>query len=292
MVHEVLSRLVRWYLRNVPVTEGKRLLLSITEPLIIPNDPNQVSAMKYGFSLRLNLKNKEHLRMWLYGEHDERYEIRIVEKIIKKGDICLDIGANIGFYTCYFAALVGDKGKIVAFEPAAQTFKRLSENVKMNGFSNVKLINKGMGLGEMEAFLNYNESSFCEGTASIKFTDGRSIQERVKLSSLDRLLADGELSKPDFVKIDVEGFQREVFLGGKDFFQDNGPIIMVELKENDKEEMGGVEEIIRNYGFSIYEIQKHGLKECHDTVKAGKRNFILAKKSSHHYERLTGFILK
>ena len=85
MFNENLSKLVRGYLRNVPVTEGKKQLLSITMPFIIPDEKKQIARMKYDFRMNLNLKNKDHLRIWLYGEHDERYEIRMVGEIIKEG---------------------------------------------------------------------------------------------------------------------------------------------------------------------------------------------------------------
>jgi len=87
----LLNRFVRAYLRHFPVTEGKSLLLKATRTRIRPREAIQVSATKHAFSLRLNLDNPEHERIYFYGEHDERYEIALLRKLIKlEGIVFLD----------------------------------------------------------------------------------------------------------------------------------------------------------------------------------------------------------
>ena len=61
----------------------------------------------------------------IYGESDTK----IVKKLIKNGDVVLDIGANIGYYTLIFAKLVGNSGKVFAFEPEPENFKILQKNI-------------------------------------------------------------------------------------------------------------------------------------------------------------------
>src|SRR3990172_1012897 len=114
-----LNTLVRSYRRHCPVTEGKQRLLGWTRDYIMPDEPAVVFRTKHGFSLQANLRNPEHQRMYFYGEHDERYEINNLVRILQAGDCCWDIGANIGFYTCLFPTLVGDRGRVIAFEPVS-----------------------------------------------------------------------------------------------------------------------------------------------------------------------------
>lgn len=128
----VINQLVRGYLRRCPITEGKSLLLNLTKNWIIPEDPIVIFETKYPFQLKVNLVNPEHQYLYLYSTHDERYVAIKLPKIIKQGDICWDIGANIGFYTCLLASQVDNTGAVVAFEPAARTCGYLYENVSRN----------------------------------------------------------------------------------------------------------------------------------------------------------------
>ncbi|MCY4568767.1 MAG: FkbM family methyltransferase, partial [Candidatus Poribacteria bacterium] len=140
-----LNYLVRSYLRWCPITDGKRLLLNLTRDLITPEDPIAIFDSKYQFRLKANLANPEHQYLYFYGTHDERHVVTKLLKIIQPGDICWDIGANIGFYTCLLASRVKDAGVVVAFEPALRTCGYLRENVSLNRFENVTVVNKGLG---------------------------------------------------------------------------------------------------------------------------------------------------
>ncbi len=74
----------------------------------------------------------------------EDYETELFKKNIKPGVTVVDIGAHIGYYTVIAAQLVGDKGKVYAFEPDPRNFKLLQRNVEANGYSNVVLVNKAV----------------------------------------------------------------------------------------------------------------------------------------------------
>ena len=76
-------------------------------------------------SLRLSLKE--------YGKR----EMELVKKIVKKGVVIVDLGANIGFWTLVFAKIVGDEGHVFAFEPGPANFGILKKNVEINHFQNV-----------------------------------------------------------------------------------------------------------------------------------------------------------
>jgi FkbM family methyltransferase len=80
--------------------------------------------------------NKMYLNRSLGGD-PERMLTQIVEKEIKKGDIVLDIGAHIGYYTLIFAKLVGTEGRVYAFEPDPDNFAILNRNIEINGYSNI-----------------------------------------------------------------------------------------------------------------------------------------------------------
>ena len=282
-----LSYLVRTYLRWCPITDGKRLLLSLTRELITPEDPVTIFHSKYQFQLKVNLANPEHQYLYFYGTHDERHVVTKLLKIIQSGDICWDIGANIGFYTCLLASRVQEAGAVVAFEPALRTCGYLHENVSLNRFANVTVVNKGLGDKAEQRPLYYSEAALAEGTASLKYPNGRAASERVTLDTIDNLIR--ELPVPDFIKIDVEGYQLEVLRGGEHFLKTHAPLLMAELKdvgETNRALFTEIENYVADLGYQLYEIRKYSIRRCKKLSDSPKRNFFLVKKHSHAFSRI------
>lgn len=282
---KILNAIVRAYLSRFPVTEGKKHVLRWVKDRILPDEPVATFRTKHGFELRVNLGNAEHQRMYFYGEHDERYEVNNLKRIVRAGDTCWDIGANIGFYTCLFASLAGRSGRVVAFEPASVTASYLRKNLELNRFTadRVTVIKKAVGDGVYQKQLFFNVADMAEGTASLKSTQGGAT-ELVQIDTLDNLYP--TLPLPDLIKIDVEGYQFEVLAGGKKFFSTHHPMIMAELRDNDPDTVRRTQDYLRDLGYSFYEFNKHSLKTCTDITKSKKRNFFLAKRECPYFSRL------
>ena len=286
-----LNYLVRSYLRWCPITDGKRLLLKLTRDLITPDDPIAVFESKYGFRLKVNLTNPEHQYLYFYGTHDERHVVTKLLKIIQPGDVCWDIGANIGFYTCLLASRVEDAGTVVAFEPALRTCGYLHENVSLNRFTNVTVVNKGLGDRVEQRHLYYAEAGLAEGTASLKYPNGRAASERVTLDTIDNLIQ--ELPVPDFIKIDVEGYQLEVLRGGEHCLKTHAPLLMAELKdvgETNQTMFGEIENYVADLGYQLYEIKKYSIRRCKKLSDSPKRNFFLVKEHSRAFSRILSWL--
>ncbi len=282
-----LNRLVRGYLWWCPVTDGKRLLLNLTRDWITPEDRIVTFETKYPFRLKANLANPEHQYLYFYGTHDERYIVTKLRKLIKPGDICWDIGANIGFYTCLLASRVGDNGAVIAFEPASRTYGYLRENVSLNQFANVTVVNKGLGDKQEQRTLYYSEAGLAEGTASLKYADGRAASERVTLDTIDNLIR--ELPAPEFVKIDVEGYQLEVLRGGERFLKTHAPLLIAELKdvgETNRDIFEEIENYVTDLGYQLYKIRKHSIQRCKKLSDITERNFLLVKAHSRAFSRI------
>ena len=82
----------------------------------------------------------------MYGEWCQS-EVVLFSKVVKEGDVVIDVGANIGAFSIPLANLVGPKGAIVAFEPQRQLFQLLSANVALNELSNAFVYQKAVGEG-------------------------------------------------------------------------------------------------------------------------------------------------
>ena len=291
LAKRITNQLVRSYLQRCPITEGKSLLLNLTKDWIIPEDPIAIFETKYPFRLKANLANPEHQYLYFYGTHDERYVVTKLLKIIKPGDICWDIGANIGFYTCLLASQVENTGAVVAFEPAAHTCGYLHENISLNQFTNVTVVNKGIGDKAEQRNLYYSEAALTEGTASLKYTEGRAASESVTLDTIDHLIS--ALPPPNFIKIDVEGYQLEVLRGGASCLKTYAPLLMAELKdvgETNRGDFSEIEKHITDLGYSLYEIGKYSLKRCAHISDSRRRNFFLANENSSIFHRIVPFL--
>jgi len=92
---------------------------------------------------KMYLDVKDALRLSINGVY-EPFETELVRKEVKKGDVVLDIGANIGYYTLIFAKLVGQEGEVLAFEPDPNNFALLKKNIEINGYRNVSLLQKAV----------------------------------------------------------------------------------------------------------------------------------------------------
>ena len=74
----------------------------------------------------------------------EQFETEVFKKEIEKGDTVLDLGSHIGYYTLIAAELVGEKGKVFAFEPEPTNFVLLKKNIKINNYQNVIPVQKAV----------------------------------------------------------------------------------------------------------------------------------------------------
>ena len=139
----------------------------------------------------------------------EEFATEVIKQIIKEGAMVLDIGAYIGYYTLLFAKLVGNKGKVFAFEPSPDNFRILIDNVKVNNYANVEAIQKAAGFKEGKAILFLHD--FNTGRNRMALPYGQKSIE-VEVVNLDKYFID--YIKPfNFIKIDAEGMEYDILKG-------------------------------------------------------------------------------
>jgi FkbM family methyltransferase len=195
--------------------------------------PHVVSAQCCG--LKFNFSSLNVIGEELYANAFERQQRLVLDRVILPGSTVVDVGANLGFYTCLFAQRVGLRGRVIACEPTPATFRALQENLRRNGLDLIaECHNVALADHEGEApFHVYAEgadvyNSFAARSASSSRTAATCVQTRT--TTIDRLLEDEP--KDVFIKIDVEGFEYPVLKGGE-FMLRSGHVhgLMVELNE-------------------------------------------------------------
>ncbi len=129
----------------------------------------------------------------------------------KKNDVVWDVGANVGHYTKLFADITDSQGKVFAFEPSPQNYKRLALNLK--GVENVVLLPYGLGDKEETVAFKQGDDELGATSQVLDVTVSAGGHDQVEICCGDRLVGSGSAGLPNFVKIDVEGFELEVLTG-------------------------------------------------------------------------------
>lgn len=152
-------------------------------------------------------------------------EFDLAVDILKQGDWVLDIGANVGQYTLKFSSLVGDAGRVIAFEPVPDTLELLSANVCFAGARNVSLVNAaasestqvlGIDIPRLETGLdNYYMAHISDTQTDLN----------VLCLSIDSLNLPDKVS---LVKIDAEGHDFFVLQGMKNLLEQSRPVLFIE----------------------------------------------------------------
>ena len=198
-------------------------------------------------------------------------EYPILNKLINSGDVVVDIGANLGFFSMMLSKLVGEKGKVLSFEPSISIYNKLIENLKLNSITNVNPEN--CGLGQNDEILTLKRNKKYSGMSTLVLEqDNEIIEEQVKITSLDKYFYDKEI-KINLIKIDTEGFEPEVLIDAKKIINSYKPAIYIELgggkflKSSEK-----AIKILNDYGYKL-PIKENDL----ESIPAG-RNFVALPK--------------
>ena len=160
--------------------------------------------------------------------------INYVASTVKPGVVVLDIGAHIGIFAVPCAHRVGLTGRVIAFEPDPTNCESLRKNVELNGLSNVVIVEKAASSTTASAVLHLSANN--TGGHSLHAIPSDSLlyppatnhaSVAVLTVTVDGWLAEAGISKVDFVKIDVEGYESAVLQGMQHTLQDNLEIQVV-----------------------------------------------------------------
>jgi FkbM family methyltransferase len=167
-----------------------------------------------GITAEFCVHTPEELRM-LGKAESGHWEQDVLEFLVHKlsdGGVVYDIGSNIGLYAIFLAKAVGDKGQVIAFEPEAQSHRRLQENLELNALKNVRTFQVALGDYKGEAKLYFSDGDLLFANL-IRPRHKNITYQVVKVLEGDRLRETENLPCPRVVKIDVEGFEYAVMRG-------------------------------------------------------------------------------
>jgi FkbM family methyltransferase len=198
-----MRQLVQWLYR-----QARRLLLGTGIAGIYPFSSIKPALIRYckaaGYTRvhgnRMYLDPEDILELSVHGVY-EPAETRLVKHEVRKGDVVVDVGANIGYFTLLFAGLVGKQGKVFAFEPEDSNCALLTRNVTYNRYKNIVVERKAVSnlTGRIRLYVADNPVLHStidqEGEVRVCEVDGIRLDDYEMLRDMP----------VDFVKIDVEG---------------------------------------------------------------------------------------
>jgi FkbM family methyltransferase len=218
------------------------------------------------FGLRFRFRIEDAIGRWIYKRGS--YEAELTDYIahhveFADGDVFLDIGANIGWYSLVLARTARARISILAFEPDPLNFELLSENVRLNGCDAVRPIRKAVSDAEgTQALYRYANKNL--GRHSLLPINDQDTVE-VQTIALDAFLArEGiDLRRVAFMKVDVEGYEFPVLNGARKLLE-AVPLVLCEYSP-DYMRRGGMEPqaliaLFREKGFLPHELRNGELR--------------------------------
>lgn len=195
----------------------------------------------------------EQITTYVLQEQQDWFEdeIKAVRTLLQPGESVIDIGANLGVYALSMARVVGEGGRVIAFEPATSTAALLRASAHLNGFTQLSVEQRGVAACSGEACLAISDNSELNQLTSGE-TGGNG--EIVALTSLDEWLDARDNQEPiSFVKIDAEGQELNILRGGQRFLQQQDPLVLFEIKHGTELHLELVE-AFASHGYRSYRL--------------------------------------
>jgi FkbM family methyltransferase len=213
--------------------------------------PNRVFMAELpDFRLWFNTTDRDMGMIMISGQY-EPSSVELLKRLIAPGMKCIDVGAHIGFYTCLVASIVGESGKVYAFEPMPAHYDLLLKNIEENGYQEiVKPFN--VVCSDVNGNMNVSKIS----NMFVVGYKGSSEQVSVEAVRLDDFIVD----TVDIVKLDVEGHEPEVLRGMTSILSRDHPIIISEINEywlRSCSQSSGAEyvKLLTSLGYDVFDVK-------------------------------------
>jgi FkbM family methyltransferase len=226
----------------------RRVWMDLAHRLGRPHGPDAGSVVKQatinGYRILVFVTEEVGCRIYCYRSF-ERDESELIASVTREDAVCIDVGANVGYYTLLVASLA-PRGHVHSFEPVPRNFHLLSTSVLLNGFDNVVLNCCAVGNKDGHTSFTVSKDS---AYSSFLDTQRRASETTitVPVTTLASYCQDRGLPRIDFMKVDVEGAEKLVLEGASGCLGDarlKPKVMLVELYEP----------MLRRYSTSIDEI--------------------------------------
>ena len=267
-----------------------------------PDIPFEVEY--HGTRYRGSIAVAQEWHVYFFGGYELK-EVAAIRDLLSamNGPVVYDIGGNLGGHTL---AMAGLASTIHTFEPFGPLAKTVAERLELNGLDHVTLHTVGLGENAETRPYFLDQESANSGTGSF-LADHAGAPEAAQLTIArgDDLISSWgpTAAPPDFVKIDIEGYEAPALMGLRHTMTESPPIIMMEITESSQRifsKYGGIEHVLP-FEFDVYRIKNpqnklglftkssYFLEKISEVVaqKSSYNVFIVPKVRSNWFETLT-----
>ena len=276
---KLINREIIYYSRNKNNALGKTAVKSVVGFWYVGNVLD-TADIAYGI-----------LNNGIVEKVETEFIIRILNKLLEQTKTInfYDIGANTGYYGILAAYIGKNKIRSYSFEPIKEYCNCIQESVHLNRLENsIRVFEFALGDKNSKETIHLAGSG---STLNKEFIDNKKVPYGiVEVKRLDDVVKQEELPRPDFIKIDVEGYELKVLKGGEKTIKDSLPIIFVEIAYSLKEinrkfvnkNYSQTLEFIRGFGYEILCVEGSHLVEVTDNFKPeGVRMFLCLHQTKH-----------
>ncbi|NWG36456.1 FkbM family methyltransferase [Nitrososphaera sp.] len=225
-----------------------------------------------GYRMFVDWRDSLHLSI---NKSFEPFQTEIAKKMLRQGDVAVDIGANIGYYSLLFAATVGSTGRVFAFEPDPYNFGLLRKNAEINNFSNITMFDKAVSDTNRQGKLYKSEYNLGDHRIFALDDDYKSIDiEVIRLDDVSEL-RDVKIS---LIKIDIQGSEGAAVTGMKQLIARQDRLVLMcefipSLIKGSGMEPESFLTMLRELGFKLHEIDEKAQKMIPTDVETLLRKY-------------------
>lgn len=188
----------------------------------------------------------------------EFHEIKFLLSFLRKGDLFIDVGANIGYFSIAASKQVGKEGKVIAFEPTEIIHQRLQHSISLNQCTNVKSEIFALSDKNEERAFKISKDGFDAYNSLGHPSQGSQFETKaVQTKTLDDYIKENKLSSISLIKVDVEGWEIPVIKGMKNLLKEkNAPVLLIEFTEDNARLSGFTCQelfyLIESFGYELF----------------------------------------
>ncbi len=242
----VLGSLLRMPLRLIP----RNSVVSVRAGL------NKGARWRVGSSIH---------KCWLGTYESEKQEL--LSRLVSPGMVVWDVGANAGFYTLALSRLVGDAGRVYAFEPFAENADNILNHVRLNNLNNAVVVQAAMW--ESSGLVGFHRAPL-NAMGHVSRDENSYL---VPTITPDEFVANHPEARPNLLKVDVEGAEAGLLRGATGILRDGAPDIVLALHGRQQSQL--CLDQLTSHGYSLFKMDGTPLTDA-----PGERSEIYAQKGA------------